>query len=87
MEGQDRETQFKAGTLNHEIELRYIGLKQEHNILGVWISPNGNKCKQVQKIKEKTRERAKNMDSSGMPAYFKELSYNIKLWPQLSYAI
>ena len=86
-EGQDKEMDFKVGRLNKEVKLRYLSPKEEHEILVIWILPSGKRKQQVRTIVEKLKEWAERMNKSGLPAYLKEQSYKIHMWPRVRYPI
>ena len=86
-DAQEKDMEFGMGEEGRTIKLKYVKPGKEHKILGMWISPSGNRKEQVKTLMGKVQKWAEQMNNSGLPAYLKEKSFHSQLWPRISYVI
>ena len=78
---------IKLGFTRKEVNIKQIDAREEHKILGIWLSPAAVTKKQREEIKKKVTAWCGQMDATRMPGFLKIESYKKRLWAQVSYSL
>ena len=78
---------IKLGFTRTSVDIKQIDAREEHKILGIWMSPAGVTRKQRAEMGKKVKSWCSQMDASRMPVFLKIESYKKRLWAQVSYSL
>ena len=78
---------ISEGFTSNKIELTQYKVNEPHKILGIWVTPTANEQKQVEYMKEKVEAWSTKVANSTLTAKAIRMSFNLQLWPSLTYPI
>lgn len=68
-------------------ELKQLDAREEHKILGVWLSPQGRNKEQKRFLEKKVRTWCEKVEGGSLPPYLRIESYRNRLCPQVGYSL
>ena len=77
----------KMGYSDREVCIKQKDAREEHKILGIWVSPAGRNKERKAALVEKVSTWCDQMEKSRLPGSLKHRSYKTRLWPQVRYSL